>query len=160
MDWWGGGSAEPEIVKILEAQELNPSLKESILRNRFLGCLNSYKFGLWTNLQAPVLQSIFSGQRRNMFCLFSSARKANKLKQFILELWGGGGGGSARLNYNTLKRLFWGGGQCDLKGQCHEIFDFFMNQVPPSPRLSHKARFKLFEISQRYSQLMVHCRYR
>ncbi len=70
-------------------------------------------------------------------------------------------GGSARLNYNTLKRLFWGGGgHCDLKGQCHEIFDFFMNQVPPSPRLSHKARFKFFEISQRYSQLTVHYRCR
>ncbi len=33
-----------------------------------------------------------------------------------------------------------------LKGHCHEIFCFlfFMNQFPPSPRLSHQDRFEFF----------------
>ncbi len=38
-------------------------------------------------------------------------------------------------------------GNLGLKGQCHEIFCFwffFMNQFPPSPRVSHEGRFKVF----------------
>ncbi len=46
----------------------------------------------------------------------------------------------------------------DLKGQCHEIFDFFfMNQFPPSPWEYH---FKFLENSRGYSQLKVHHRCR
>ncbi len=35
----------------------------------------------------------------------------------------------------------------NLKGQCHEIFCFwffFINQFPPSPRVSHLDRFEFF----------------
>jgi hypothetical protein len=36
----------------------------------------------------------------------------------------------------------------NLKGQCHEFFCFwffFINQFPPSPRVSHLDRFEFFQ---------------
>jgi hypothetical protein len=39
-------SSEPVFVNLLRSPETNPSLAESIPRNRFLGSLNVYKYGL------------------------------------------------------------------------------------------------------------------
>ncbi len=52
-----------------------------------------------------------------------------------------------------------------IKGQCHEIFNFwffFMNQFPPSTWVYHLRRaFQIFcEISRKYSRLKVHHRCR
>ncbi len=47
----------------------------------------------------------------------------------------------------------------NLKGRCHEIFDFcfFHESVSPSPWVYHLGRFEFFfENSRRYSQLKVH----
>ncbi len=50
----------------------------------------------------------------------------------ILRGWGGGGGWSAELFKGTVSRDFL-------------LLDFFMNQFPPSPRVSHYDRFEFFQ---------------
>jgi hypothetical protein len=66
-------------------------------------------------------------------------------------------------NLWVLLNLCWANLLNDLKGQCHEIFDFrfFRESVSPKPLSIPLGLFRIFfENSRRYSQLKVHHRCR